>query len=326
MKKRTSATLLILSLWALTILYSCAEEKNSYNPKNHFKKLSKVETQTYTLDTSRFVIVTGELGTTILFERDDFEVAKSDSITLKLEEYYTFEDLLFNGIQTVTDKNELLESSGVIRLNFYANGKEIHLKEGRSIEVRFPDQRLKNNQLFNGKKDSLNQFTWTLAQQNDTIITVNKGTKWQPVIVDLILPKDSVSEYFERERVRAEAYKRFSSAILSKLNWINIDRVVQEDRLLSLELQSNIEDIQYYTLYVVYENMNSFLTYYKSSDESNFKDIKIKGNTYLIALTEAEDGFYADRILLSNLEDKTKVQLDLKEMSLEECAKLFLFD
>ena len=180
--------------------------------------------------------------------------------------------------------------------------------------------------IFNGKRDSLNQFIWTLAPQNDTIITVNKGTKWQPVIVEIIIPKDSVAEYFETERARAEAYKKFSTAVLSELNWINIDRIIEEDRLLSLKLESNLKHDQYYTFYFIYENMNSFLAYYRELDESIIKDIKIKGNTYLIALVDSDDGFYADRILLSDLENETKVQLNLKEVSFEECAKLFRFD
>ncbi len=137
--------LLTISIISLILAFSisCKDDKKvELKPENYLQELNEVELQIFELDTISFSKIEGKNGTEIWFKREAFEVNDNQKITVQLKEFYDFKELIFNNINTITNKGELLESSGVIYLDFLADGKSLKLKENNRIGVKFPENRL----------------------------------------------------------------------------------------------------------------------------------------------------------------------------------------
>ena len=305
------------------LVISCAKEKEkkNYEAVNHLKQFSKVRTQTFVLDTTEFKKIIGEQGTKIYFNRYDLNVSDSDSVVLKLEEYYSFKELLFNQLQTITDKDELLSSSGVIKVNFYVNDQEVFLKEGRSLRIEFPKGTLEGNDLYNGEKDSLNNITWRLQEKTDTIIRINKGTQWQPVIYEIIIDKDSIKFYKDQE-VKRDPLDYVNVAFMKKLNWVNVDKLVTVDGFVSIDLESNLNKMDtYLSCYAIYESSNAFQLLLLDPDNLKYENVTVRGTTRLLFIGKSGDTFYSDEFLLEEGKEIFKKKLNLKKTTLEKFAQ-----
>ena len=124
-------------IFGLTFLISCVEEKDTRNNIfDPFQTSAKVESQFFDLDTIALKEIEGKNGTKIYFLRESFDVDATDKISLELKEFYNISDLIRNNIRTITHDNKLLESSGVIYLNFTKNGEELKLKDSSTMRVR----------------------------------------------------------------------------------------------------------------------------------------------------------------------------------------------
>jgi hypothetical protein len=236
--KNISALTTIFSILFFSI--GCEEEKNiEFNPKNNLQGFSnvKLQSQTFELD-SIYMIVQGKLGTRIWFIRDQFKVEENQKITVELKEFYDFNELLLNNINTLTDKGELLESSGVIYLDFLSDGKSLELKKNQRIDVRFPENRMKNNGIYYAKTDSLNQFKWT---KEDTLYTSILQYN-QDFGIEMLktIRLDSLPYYQRLDSLESELQKNSKHSdrmMLNKFKWINVDKVISPDYFMNFDLE-----------------------------------------------------------------------------------------
>ena len=121
----------LLGLLSILVLLSCVEDEKTSTTfpleadreinttktlENPLADLSEVETQVFDLGLVSDSLLKGKDGTLIYFERDRFEVDATTPLTLKLEEYYQFKDLVTHQLSTETVDGKLLSSSGVIHL------------------------------------------------------------------------------------------------------------------------------------------------------------------------------------------------------------------
>ena len=324
MKKNFPITILFLILFS-----SCKKELIVLEPINHLKEFSKTEKQTFDLDTLDFYRIEGKYGTEIIFIRDAFEVQKGEKIIAELKEIYDFNELLFNNINTITVDNELLESSGVIYLDFKTKDKSISLKNGKSLQVYFPEGVLDNNDLYTATLNEFNQFKWEEEEQLDTIYPIHRGGG---IFVDEIVSKDSIEYYkknnqesFGRERfddllgrVDSIVNNRYSTfGLFKNIGWINVDLIVEPDFNLNLNLVEN-KGLENLSFYVLYEDLNSFLSIYRTRDSLFFEDIPIKNKTQLIIIGNEKEQLYGDKIELNEINQNSSIKLNLKKMTKEE--------
>jgi hypothetical protein len=123
----------ILTYFLVSIsVFSCKKDIAKFEPTNPFEKVVLVESQVFDLDTIGVKEIIGEKGTKIYFNREDFEIGKNDKVSVELKEYYNRLELISDNLNTITDKNELLESNGVIFLKFKSGDKELKLKDKKS--------------------------------------------------------------------------------------------------------------------------------------------------------------------------------------------------
>ncbi|MGY6647818.1 hypothetical protein [Wenyingzhuangia sp. IMCC45574] len=323
---------IVFFLGMLTILISCATDSNRIITVDKLQEISKTTLQEFDLDTLAVKEITGTLGTKIIFKREDFNIKDGQPIQLKLKELYTLEELILNNIQTLTDNGELLESSGVLYISFESEGKEVILKEGRALEVVIPDSKLKDNQLFAARVDSLGQFKWNTLEEAKPVLgerteiwVENRGTTLNPIfveserkIVDTVgFSNGDYSRIIRKKRVYALGR---SPIFLKKLKWINIDRFVRttEKRSYTLVIMQN--SFEQLNSYVIYENLNSFVSSYHLNNQVTFKNIPvIKGETYVIIAACKNEQLYATKV---RLEEKEKLKVVLEKIELSELKEL----
>lgn len=314
----------------LVLLTGCVEERITSNKIfDPFQTSIKVESQFFDLDTISLKEIEGKKGTKIYFLRESFDVDSTDKISLELKEFYTISDLIKNNIRTITQDNELLESSGVIYLNFTKNGEELKLKDSTTIRVRFPISLSKQDKIFNGKIDSISQMSWSETEAYFMVLRFNK--KYQ-IDMGYNVTLDSLPYYQELWRKQDSIYeetvesynnidKKVGAAVsLTNLGWINVDRFVEKPTTRDLLLTNSLE-VEGIVMYVVYDNLNSFTSYYPDETENIIlTDVPVLENTSLVAVAINEKQLYAQKILVA---DKDSMQLSLQPINQTELDKLF---
>lgn len=324
MKKLFSILIILL------LLLNCTEEKPSKNKTFNPFNVSKVgESQFFDLDTIQLKEITGKYGTKIYFDRNSFNVKGTDKITMELKEFYNIQDLIENNIRTLTKDNELLESSGVIFLNFKRNGEDIELAGNSTIGVRFPIELSKQDQLFSGTIDTTGQISWA---QTESYFTVMRYNKTYAIDIPFEITLDSLPYYRELWRKQDSIYeltakptekiesKVGTSLTFNKLGWINIDKLVTQTEKFNFSINNGIE-VDGLVIYIVYENLNSFTSYYPEDTKNILlMDIPIAENTSLIAVGLKDKNLFAYKV---PIKDKKAFNLSLKPIMQTELEELF---
>lgn len=129
------------------------------------------ETQHFTVDPQRTIIVKGEEGTVVTFPAYSFVYANGTPVTgdvdIELEEFYSSSDLLAHGLTTMSD-GRLIESGGTIYVQASCNGQAIKMAPGAEFVMDFPiaGAELEGMQTFTGTRLSDGTMNWTVPQED----------------------------------------------------------------------------------------------------------------------------------------------------------------
>lgn len=98
--------------------------------------------------------------------------------------------------------------------------------------------------------------------------------------------------------------------LLKKIVWINIDRFVKETEKRSYTVQIFQNSFSHLDSYIIYENLNSFVSGYHWDNKVSFTDITVKeGETYVLIAACKNELLYATKIRLRKKEN-LKVTLE----------------
>ncbi len=136
---------------------------------NALVPLAKSNTKIFAVNTAKDTVVIGNKGIMLHIEKGSFDLADpTANVKIELKEYISTADFFFSGLST-TSNGLLLESGGTVFISATANGKEVKLKDGKTIEVAFPTAKPKPNmQTFYGEKSADGTVNW-LPTGNTTI-------------------------------------------------------------------------------------------------------------------------------------------------------------
>jgi len=170
----------IILLLTILLFTSCQEDITS-NLKQIEANLKTDNSSVSEFILKNDTIIKGKLGTQIFIPKDLFANYTNRKITFELKEYFSKEDIILNGLSTITDKDELLESSGMIYINFTEEGKQLTIKEGKRYKAQLPHKILANSNLYSNANDSI--FKWKfmepiLRRKDTTISDVVKNYKF----------------------------------------------------------------------------------------------------------------------------------------------------
>ncbi|WP_417212834.1 hypothetical protein [Bizionia sp.] len=325
----------ILTYFLVSIsIFSCKKDIAEFEPTNPFENVLVVEKQVFYLDTVSDKIITGKKGTEINFNREDFILNENDKVTLELKEYYNRLELISDNINTITDKNELLESNGVIYLNFKVGDKKIKLKKSKKLKLKFAQAFRKEDRIFNGVFDSINQITWiknSKAKVLQTVIDSVFTDKYKVLsFKEKLISIDSVDFYKEQlkqiddseiEKIKEFGYYPF--VLVDDFDWINVDKFLDIDSKITFELVLNKTDLEKISVFFLYNNLNSFISEYRKYYDLKFIDIPLKNETSMIIVGEKGNDLFVNRSNL-NKEITGKIEIDLIKVDSTELKNILL--
>lgn len=251
------------------VMLSCQKEKKSLQVEENLIAISsqlKVDKlQTFEFVLKNDTIISGKEGTKIWIPKDLFGNYTNGKITFELKEFYSKEDMILNGLSTVTDKDELLESSGMFYINFKEGKKQLKIKNGKSYKIEIPNKPLAESNIYYNNNDSI--FRWELSE--------NKlYTEISDIVRNLEYFKSGKHEYENipdkfKKRVKIDSLevvkKRDSLKYLKILNVYN--KKIEEDLFeensdwdTALEDQ-NLTEEEKITRYNFYQNQNQIYSF-----------------------------------------------------------------
>lgn len=250
-------------------MLSCQKERTSLPIEENSIAISS-QLKTDKLQTFEFVLkndtlISGKEGTDIWIPRDLFENYSNGKITLELKEFYSKEDMILNGLSTVTDKNELLESSGMFYINFKEGDKQLKIKNGKSYKVETPNKPLAESNIYYNDNDSI--FRWELS--NNSLYTeisdivrnlkYSQSGKWK---------YDNIPDKFKKRVILDSLYivkKRDSLQylkILNEDNKKNVEALIEENSEWDTALEDqNLTDEEKITRYNFYQNQDQIYSF-----------------------------------------------------------------
>lgn len=124
--------------------------------------------QRFQVPADSLVEIVGEMGTVVRFNPKDLQTSshtsfKGDSLTIELIELITKQDLLLANAQTISNEKWLI-SGGVFKIDIKSNRNRLLLKEGKTINVKFPKSTEEDGmQIFYGKRDKKGYLNWRVS-------------------------------------------------------------------------------------------------------------------------------------------------------------------
>ena len=220
------------------VMLSCQKEKTSLPiEENSIAISSQLKTdklQNFEFVLKKDTLISGKEGTKVWITRDLFENYTNGKITFELKEFYSKEDMILNGLSTVTDKDELLESSGMFYINFKEGDKQLKIKKGKSYDVTIPNKPLAESNIYYNNNDSI--FSWELSENkihteiSDIVRNLEyfKSGKWK---------YENIPDKFKK-RVAIDSLE-----IVKKRDSLKYLKIINEDNKKSIEalIESNSE-------------------------------------------------------------------------------------
>ncbi|MCB4798504.1 hypothetical protein [Neotamlana laminarinivorans] len=325
----------ILTYFLVSIsVFSCKKDIAEFEPTNPFEKVVLIENQTFDLDTISVKEIIGEKGTKIYFNREDFDIEDSDKVTLELKEYYSRLELISDNLNTITDKNELLESNGVVSIKFKIGDKEIKLKDGKKLKLKFAQQFRIGDRIFNGVLDSINQISWIQNSETKVSQTALNSVATRRFGVMMFKEKlvsiDSV-DYYNRQLEQIqndliediEKIGYYPLVLVDNYDWINVDKILEVNSRITFELNLNKSDLEQISVFFIYSNLNSFISEYRKYCDLKFIDIPIKNESSMIIVGKKEKELFADKRILTE-QSTGRININLKKIDSTELKELLI--
>jgi hypothetical protein len=151
-------------------------------------------------------------------------------VTLELTEYFDIEEIILNSIETVTNDNQLLETSGVLYVNFKENGEQLLLNEKAMYRIEVSKKIKKKSAIYYNDNDSV--FKWELS--NDMIYT-DIPDRFKNYRYGLSVEKDGIGGYFKTVHIDSLANEWIKDSlyieILKAGSRNQLDSLLHEDVL-----------------------------------------------------------------------------------------------
>lgn len=225
-------------LFYLLVLISCQKEYTlTIQDVASSLKVDKKQIIEFSLKNDTILI--GLEGTKVFVPKNLFKNYSNGLITLELIEYYDFDDIVLNSIETITNDNQLLETSGVLYVNFKENGKPLILSEQASYKVQVSKIIKSKNKIYYNDDDAF--FRWELSDEKIYIQVpdILKNLKY-----GLTVNKDNKGGYYKKIHIDSIAGEtRKDSMLIQNLtrgNRNNMDYLLLEDLLI---FQGNIDSL-----------------------------------------------------------------------------------
>jgi hypothetical protein len=231
----------------------------------------------------------------------------------------------------------LLVSGGAYYVNMTSDGKQLQLKEGKTMEVEFPQLTDEKMVLFYGGRDELERINWKEATQTfkpvpkTTHFTVvwdtREGTTEQQTDLKRELTKEERKKLEAEQRNANLKSKVYQAMSINKLGWINCDRFwnVEQKTNLHISLDEVPAKLVSANVYLVFKGIFSTMQEYwfaDNPDNCRFAGIPLGSEVTVLAYSLVGEDIRACRTDFITEQDQT-MPLKLQKMQPEEFGRLF---
>jgi hypothetical protein len=244
-------------------------------------------------------------GAIINIEPNTFEFSDGKSpnktIHLEVKEVYEKSEMILNSLTTTSD-GRLLESLGMIFIQASSDGKELRIKNNKSVYVSIPNKKATyNGELFYGERtDSV--FNWQYAGTTRDTTEVVETILYRTIERDTV--KRTTYEYINGLRVYVSDTiylsdgdrtigNRIDSACMmpmeryefqiENLGWINCDRFVEVEEKIDfiIKLENHSDPVGY----LVFSSINSVMpVYFDQNGEAMLSNLPKDYNVDLLVI------------------------------------------
>lgn len=338
---------LLFALLFVSII-SCKEDDETNALKKHQdirnELFNEDNLQTITFKLVNDTLITGKRGTTLFLPKNLFENYSGGLITLRFKEFYSKEDMLQNGLSTLTDKGELLESSGMFYINFLESDKQLKIKSDQNYIVSTQQNIKPGSRIYNVKNESL--FEWSLNEEPIYVripdalknyqfgiapLDNGVGGYFKEVLfneLDKIISEDSlkIAEIIQKDSINRQTHRSITTTVFefrsSSLGWINIDLLLKQVEENDFMITSKNADSDYLSVFVIYSDYNSMYDFaIEDFNGKSKKSFKIIGSGKIIFLYKQNEKVYFDQWYFNEEIKNFEIDLNFKEVSLSNLKK-----
>ncbi|KSA11936.1 hypothetical protein [Maribacter dokdonensis] len=159
--------LLVLGFSALLFSFLQCKPKPDLIVKNHQEdpfKNTITSSQYFKIDTKNDTVISGENGTTIVFQKGSFLDSDNnivtDDVEIELTEALTIDEMILSNLTTISD-GKLLETDGMIYFNATAKGKQLFVNPEKPVYVEIPTTNRKSGMsVYKGLRDKNGNMNW----------------------------------------------------------------------------------------------------------------------------------------------------------------------
>jgi len=326
----------------LFLVASSCELANEHQNSIHsdLNKLSEQSnpTQFFEIDNNLDTVITGKDGTSIYIPANSLTLEDdqlpNDKIQIKLKEIYTPSEMILNQLSTLSDGN-ILESSGMIRLEAFSNSQKLRLKSDSPLKIKFKKTSSQPfMRTYLGDVDSLG-INW--KPDEDNIYDTIKFEEELQYIMVLPFGRDSIAtaiikygvvlddtielqwinfqgDYASGDYVYDSLYYPLYS---TKLGWINCDFFVYSEDNINVKI-TELNDGR--TLnFLLFKEFNSLMESWRSEDNKTiFENIpKSSKFTAISIATQNGDYYFGSKEQTLNDNDQ-EISIEYEQLSLDE--------
>lgn len=143
--------------------YSCTTtEKDTVNFQQKIKEINEVQSEYYTINSTRDTIIEGRQGTKITIPKLAFCDKNGNilpEIKVELREFYKLSEMMFSKLTTISN-GKIIETGGMIYLNATSDNKKLEIVKGKNITIEFKTSYNADMKVFYGETDPSGNMNW----------------------------------------------------------------------------------------------------------------------------------------------------------------------
>lgn len=268
---RLLALSFVIALFASSCQADLGEDLNKrqlYTSLQDFQNKSQAASQTFTVNSSNFISVQGTKGTRFNFPPNAFVTLNNQpvtgSVSIEVKEILKPKEMILSNMPTVSD-GKPLESGGQFFIRATQNSQELKLAPGKQVQVQAKaDTPMVNMRVFTGQVTATGSVNWQQSTNQADVV---------------------------RQDTTLGAGALVHSMFSSTVNWVNIDKFINEPLISYTVFPGNCPDLAQAITYVHLTGRNTVMGITKLADRFSADKI-VAGPATVVAICVKDKKLY----------------------------------
>jgi len=244
--KQFSIIIFVFTFFRCSEINYEVEETKKFSAKDPFQK-TIVPSQTFNINPSKENVLEGTNGTILIIPKECILDAQgaiyTKNVQVELAEALSLEQMLLSNL-TTTSNGKLLETGGMIYLDFKANGEKLSIDKSKPIYIEIPTKKRKSGMMaYKGVRDEMGNMNWIEPKPLEQFLV--------PVDLKLL---DFLPSGFEAEVNASMLYRNYKVATKELVDSLYYSLSVLNPFSLIEPVEINYDNIREYGIYAKYQD------------------------------------------------------------------------